>query len=100
MTEKSLKSRQTGICQSKRNFSALYCSEIFTGQQCILSVFSTPYFEILFIWLFTACFEFFTPLRFYVQYHHRLHASVVISQIGTIDFSATSFELFAIDLTF
>ena len=35
LTEKSLKSRQTGICQSKRNFSAHYCSKIFTGQQCV-----------------------------------------------------------------
>ena len=30
LTGKSLKSRQTGICQSKKYFSALYCSEIFT----------------------------------------------------------------------
>ena len=43
MTEKSLKSRQTGICRSKRNFSALYCSEIFTGQQCIYKASNKPF---------------------------------------------------------
>ena len=33
LTEKSLKSRRIGIYPCKKNFSVLYCSEIFTGQQ-------------------------------------------------------------------
>ena len=53
LIEKFLKSRRTGICQSKRNFSALYCSEIFTGQQwckvCIISG-KLSFFHFLIIW--------------------------------------------------
>ena len=49
----AMKSRQTGICRSKRNFSALYCSEIFTGQQwckvCIISG-KLSFFHFLIIW--------------------------------------------------
>jgi hypothetical protein len=33
LDRKFLRSHQTGIHLSKRNFSANYCSEIFTGQQ-------------------------------------------------------------------